>query len=519
MSKLISADKAAELIQDGVTLGSCLMGLAGWPEEIAQAIEKRFLETGHPRDLTVVSSSGAGDSKERGVTRLGYEGLTKKWIAGHMGQAPKMKQLVQDNKIEAYNLPQGVIVQLWREIAAKRPGLLTTVGLGTYMDPRLEGGKMNEKTVDDIIKIVELEGQEYMFYKSFPVDVAIIRGSVADENGNLTMDREGLLIEALPLAQATKNSGGIVIAQVEEIAMNGTLHPKQVKVPGILVDYVVQCSDEFNHWQTEGQYFNPSFSGDVKIPLSSLPEVKLSERKIIARRAAMELSPNVIVNLGIGVSSDVAAVAAEENVADLMTLTTESGTIGGVPASIPDFGVSYNPEALVEHHVQFDFYDGGGIDIAFLGLAQADREGNINVTKFNNRVVGSGGFINISQNCKKVVYCGTFTAGGLKIKVENGELVIDKEGRVAKFVEEVDQITYSGKYACKVDQPAIYVTERAVFELSQDGIVLTEIAPGMDLQKDILDKMDFKPIIAEELKTMDPAIFNETWGGLADIIK
>jgi propionate CoA-transferase len=518
MSKIISADKAAELIQDGVTLGSCLMGLAGWPEEIAKAIEKRFLETGHPKDLTVISSSGAGDSKERGVTRLGYEGLTKRWIAGHMGQAPKMKQLVQDNKIEAYNFPQGVIVQLWREIAAKRPGLITTVGLGTFIDPRIEGGKMNPKTVEDLIKIIEIDDKEYMFYKSFPVNVAIIRGSVGDENGNLTMDKEGLLIEALPLAQATKNSGGIVIAQVETVAKAGTLHPKKVKVPGILVDYIVPITDKENHYQTEGLYFHPSFAGDVKIPLSSIPPVPLSERKIIARRAAMELIPDAIVNLGIGVSSDVAAVAAEEKASHLMHLTTESGTIGGIPASPPNFGHAYNPEAVVEHHAQFDFYDGGGIDIAFLGLAQADKEGNINVTKFSNRVVGSGGFINISQNCKKVVYCGTFTAGGLEIAVEDNKLKILNEGRMQKFVDTVDQITYSGKYAQKVNQPAIYVTERAVFELQEGGIVLTEIAPGVDLDKDILAQMKFKPKIAEKLKIMDPNIFSETWGGLEEII-
>ncbi len=518
MSKIISADKAAKLIEDRATVGISMMGLAGWPEEVAQAIEKRFLETGKPRDLTIVSSSGAGDSKERGITRFGYEGLVKRWIAGHMGQAPKMRKLVEDNVIEAYNLPQGVIVQLWREIAAKRPGLITRVGLGTFIDPRIEGGKMNSRTKQDIIKVIEIEGQEYLFYKTFQVDVALIRGTVADENGNLTMDKEGMFLEALPLAQATKNCGGIVIAQAEYIAQPNTIHPKRVKVPGILVDHVIQCTNPENHYQTEAVYFNPSFSGDVKVPLSAIAPLKLSERKIIARRAAMELAPDVIVNLGIGISSDVSAVAAEEGASDLIHLTTESGTIGGVPASPPDFGHAYNAEAIIEHQVQFDFYDGGGIDLTFLGMAQTDKEGNINVTKFNNRVIGSGGFINISQNAKKVVFCGSFTTGGLQISVDNGKLRIDKEGKVQKLVKNVDQITYSGKYARQVKQPAVYVTERAVFKLEQDGLTLIEIAPGIDLEKDVLAKMGFKPRISPHLKTMPGGIFKPEWGELKKFI-
>ena len=518
MSKLRTADEVAMLIQDGMTIGVSLMGLAGWPEEVAQALERRFLKTGHPRDLTIVSSSGAGDDKEYGLTRFGHEGMVKRWIAGIMRQAPNMAKLVLENKIEAYNFPQGVVVQLWREIAAKRPGLITKVGLGTFVDPRIEGGKMNSRTTKDLIKVIEIEGEEYLFYPSFHVDVALIRGSVADVNGNLTMDREGILLEALPLAQAVKNCGGIVIAQAEEIAQANTLHPKHVKVPGILVDYIVKPTRPEHHMQTEAQYYVPSFAGEVKIPLSEIPSLPLGDQKIIARRAAMELTPGAIVNLGIGIPADVASVAAEEGVSHLMTLTTESGTIGGVPASPPDFGHAYNPEAVIEHHAQFDFYDGGGIDIAFLGLAQADKEGNVNVTKFGKRVVGSGGFINISQNSRKVVYCGTFTAGGLEVEVKDGKLSIVQEGKFKKFVEHVDQISYSGKYARKVGQPAVYVTERAVFSLEKEGLTLIEIAPGIDLEKDVLAQMGFKPIISPNLKTMDPGIFAEKWGGLAGIV-
>lgn len=518
MSKIRTADEVAGLIKDQSTIGFSIMGLAGWPEEVAQAIERRFLDTGAPRNLTVISSSGPGDNRERGLTRLGYEGLVKKWIAGHMGQAPKLRKLVENNVIEGYNLPQGVVVQLWREIAAKRPGLITKVGLGTFIDPRIEGGRMNECSKDELIKVIEIEGEEYLFYKTYPIDVAIIRGSVADENGNMTMDNEGIFLEALPLAQATKNCGGIVIAQVEHIATPKTIHPKRVKVPGILVDYVVKCDNQENHFQTEGVYFNPSFSGDVRVPLSSLPPLPLTERKIIARRAAMELTPNVIVNLGIGVSSDVAAVAAEEGVSDLMYLTTESGTIGGVPASPPDFGHTYNADAIIEHHSQFDYYDGGGIDLAYLGMAQIDKDGNINVTKFTGRVIGSGGFINISQNSRKVVFCGSFTAGGLEVEVSDGKLNIVNEGRAQKFVDQVDQITFSGKYARSVNQPVLYVTERAVFSLEPEGFTLIEIAPGIDLEKDVLAQMKFKPRIADNLQKMPQAIFNDKWGKLREIV-
>lgn len=518
MSKIINPEEAATLIEDGSTIGISIMGLAGWPEEIAKAVEERYLETGFPQELTVISSAGAGDGKERGVNRFAHEGLVKKWIAGHMGQVPQMRTLVEEDKIEGYNIPQGVIVQLWREISAKRPGLFTKVGIDTFVDPRIEGGKMNNVSNDNLVKVMEVEGEEYLFFKSYPVNVAIIRGSVADEKGNLTMDKEGIFLEALPLAQATKNCGGIVIAQVEHIAKTGTLHPKNIKVPGILIDYVVQCSNQENHWQTEGVYFNPSFSGDVKVPLSSIPSMPLNERKIAARRASMELTSGSVVNLGIGVSADVATVAGEEKASDLMDLTTESGTIGGVPASPPHFGHTYNPEAVIEHHAQFDYYDGGGISISFLGMAQIDKLGNINVTKFNGRVIGSGGFINISQNSQKVVFCGTFTAGRLEVAIEDGKIQIIKEGKVKKFVNHVEQITYSGNTAMKNNQPVLYVTERAVFTLDEQGLCLIEVAPGIELERDIFSQMEFRPNIASELKTMNPDIFYPDWNKLRSII-
>lgn len=519
MSKIRTADEVAALIEDGSTVGVCAFGLAGWPEGVAQAIEKRFLEVGHPSNITCVQGSIAGDWKEKGTTRFGHVGLVKRWVGAFIGSSPKMAKLIVENKIEGYNLPQGVSVQLWREIAAKRPGLLTKVGLGTFVDPRIEGAKMNAMTTEEIVKVVNFEDEEWLFYKTFPVNVALIRGSVADENGNLTMDREGILVEALPLAQATKNSGGIVIAQVEYIARAHSLHPKQIRVPGILVDYIVVSTNPENHFQTEGLYYCPEFSGDLKVPLGSIPQLPMDERKIIARRAAMELELDAIVNLGIGMPSDIASVAAEEHASELMTLTTECGGIGGIPAGRPNFGHSFNADAYVEHHAQFDFYDGGGIDVAFLGLAQTDKDGNVNVSKFKGRFVGCGGFVNISQNSKKVVFTGAFTASGLVIDVKDGQLAIVQEGKGKKFLDHVEQITFSGKYAQQIKQQVLYITERAVFTLDEGQMTLIEIAPGIDLEKDILAQMDFKPRISPALKTMPSEIFQPVWGKLKQTIQ
>lgn len=518
MSKVISAEEAAALIKDGSTLGFSALLISGFAEYLAVTIEKRFQETGHPANLTLVHGSGIGDGKTRGMQHFAHPGLVKRWIGGHTGKAPAMGKLILEDGCEGYFLPQGVIVQLWREIAAHRPGLLTKIGLGTFVDPRLEGGKINKVTTKDIIKVVQLEGEEWLFYPTFKVDVAIIRGTTADEHGNLTVTAEGALLECLPLAQAAKNCGGTVIAQVEFLAEACSLHPKHVHVPGVLVDHVVIAPPEF-HWQAAGTYFNPAFSGEIRVPMGAVPEMLLDERLIIGRRAAMELEPGSVVNLGIGMPEGVSAVAAAEGASDLLTLTTELGTIGGIPAGGDNFGMSYNAEAFVEQHVQFDWYDGGGLDQAFLGAAEVDAMGNVNVSKFKGHAVGPGGFINISQNSKKVVYCGTFTAGGLKVAVENGKLVIKQEGKGKKYVEKVEQVSFSGSYAASIKQPVLYITERAVFELLDGQLTLTEIAPGIDLEKDILGQMEFKPRIAPNLKPMLAGIFQPKWGELRQILE
>jgi propionate CoA-transferase len=513
MAKVITADQAAELIKDGSTVAWTSAGMCGFAEEVMIAIEQRFLKTGCPRQITAAHTAGCGDLKTKGMNHLAHEGLIKRLICGHTGHAPLMGQLILDNKVEAYTLPQGVLAQLWREIAGKKPGVITKVGLKTYVDPRLEGGKISPRTKEDLVKVIDLEGEEWLLYKAFPVNVAVIRGTAADENGNLTMDKEALFLEALPMAQAAKNSGGIVIAQVEYVVKSETLHPQRVKVPGVLVDYVVVAKPE-NHMQTASTLFNPALCGDIRIPLGNIRALPLNDRKIIARRAAMELVPNSIINLGIGIPDGIGSVAAEEGVLDMLTFTMELGTYGGVP----EFPAALNADAIIQHEAQFDFYDGGGLDATFLGLAQTDKEGNLNVSKFGPKVVGPGGFINIAQNAKEVVFCGALIAGA-ETEISDGKLHIKKEGKTKKFVEKVSQITFSGRYAQEQKQPVLYVTERAVFTLEEGQITLIEIAPGVDLEKDVLAAMEFRPRISKDLKEMPSDLFQPVWGKLRQIME
>ena len=514
MNKVVSAREAVKLIKDGDTVAFGGFVGAAHAEEVTAAIQASFLESAQPRDLTVVYAAGQGDGKERGLNHLGEEGLVKRIVGGHWGLVPRLQKLALENKLSAYNLPQGVISHLFRDIAAGKLGVLTHVGLKTFADPRLEGGKINDGSKKDIdlVKVVNIDGEERLLYKAFPVNVGIIRATYADTQGNCTMEHEGALAESLAIAQAAKNSGGKVIVQVKQVVEYGSLDARKVKIPGIYVDAIVVASEE-NHRQTFGTYYNPAYSGEIRVPVDSLAPLPLSERKIIARRAAMELIPDAVVNLGIGMPEGVASIAAEEGLKG-MVLTTESGTIGGIPAGGGDFGVTTNPDCVLEQPAQFDFYDGGGLDVAFLGLAQMDVHGNINVSKFGPKIAGCGGFINITQNARKVIYCGTFTAGGLKVSVAEGKLKIDQEGKSKKLIGEVEQVTFSGAYAQEKGQPVLYITERAVFKLTPEGVELTEIAPGVDLQKDILDQMDFKPIM-KDVKTMDERIFRDALMGLA----
>ncbi len=518
MNKLTTAREAVNQIKDGDTVGVNGFSFGfGFPEELAIALEERFLETGHPRDLTLVFASGCGNGGHTehtfGLDHFAHDGMVKKIVAGHVGLARRLSEMINQNKIAAYNFPQGVVSHLFRAAAGGRPGVLTTVGLETFADPRVEGGKMNALADEELVEVVNFDDKDYLLYKSIPIDVALIRGTKGDESGNITVTDEGVLLETLHMAQAAHNNGGIVIAQVKDLAQRGSLHAREIYVPGIMVNDIVQAKPE-NHKMNCIIDFDPSYSGDLKKPVSQIEPMKMTPRKVIAKRCAKELKPDSTINLGIGVPEGVAMIALEEGVGDRLTMTVEAGAIGGVPGGGHTLGVSTNVETLIGQPNLFDFYDGGGLDSTFLGLAQADKDGNINVSKFNGRMVGCGGFVNISQNTKDVVFCGTFTAGKSDIRVEDGKLNIVKDGPHNKFINKVEQITFSGDYARKTGQKVLYVTERCVFELRPEGLTLTEIAPGVDLQKDILDRMEFKPLIAEDLKEMDADIFKDETMGL-----
>ena len=516
MPKIMTAAEAVkEFFYDGATVATSGFVGAVHAETVSAAVQAQFLETGHPKDLTLMWAAGQGDSKEKCLNHYGEEGLLKCAIGGHWGLQPRMQKLALENKFAAYNLPQGVLSQLFRDIAAGKVGVLTHVGLNTFVDPRLEGGKLNDKAKEngDIVEVVNVAGKELLLYKARPVNVGVIRASFADTQGNCTMHKEGVFAEALAIAMAAKNSGGKVIVEVEKVVEYGSLDTRLVKIPGAYIDAIVVAENPMEtHKMTNGSYFNPAFTGEIRVPMDAVAPLPMGDRKIIARRAAMELVPDAMVNLGIGMPEGVATVCAEEGL-EGMVLTTESGTIGGVPAGGGDFGVTTNPDCVLDQPYQFDFYDGGGLDVAFLGLAQMDKVGNINVSKFGPKIAGCGGFINITQNSRKVVYCGTFTTGGLKIHVENNKLVIDQEGKTKKFLDTVEQVTFSGEYANKVGQPVLYITERAVFKLTPEGVELIEVAPGIDLQTQVLDLMDFKPII-KDVKEMDARIFSEGLMGL-----
>jgi propionate CoA-transferase len=504
-NKIVSPAEAAAIIRSGDTVSVAGFVGIGTPDEMLLAIERRFLETGEPAALTLVFAAAPGDSKDRGLNRLAHPGLVRRAIGGHWALVPKLAKLAMDNKIEAYNLPLGCIAQLYRDIAARRPGLLSRVGLGTFVDPRQDGGKINARTTEDLVELMHVGGQECLLYKAFPIHVALLRGTTADTAGNITMEREALTLDALVAAMAAKNSRGLVIAQVERIAQEGSLDARRVQVPGILVDCVVLAEPE-NHRQTYAVAHNGAFSGQLRVPMDRIAALPLDERKIVARRAAMELPPGGVVNLGIGMPEGVAAVAAEERVLQFVTLTAEPGVIGGMPQGGLNFGAALNPEAVIQQNQQFDFYDGGGLDLAVLGMAQADTEGNVNVSRFGGRLAGAGGFINISQNARKVVFTGTFTAGGLEVAIEDGRLRIVKEGRSRKFIERVEQITFSGRLAGASGQPVLYVTERCVLRRTAEGVELTEVAPGIDIERDILAHMDFRPIVRDP-QPMEDGLF------------
>lgn len=514
--KVMEAERAVELVKDGDTISICSIAAGLTPDKVMRALGRRYSETGAPRALTMVFPVAVGDGNEtKGMEHLAHEGMLKRLIGGSFtiasstAEPPMIYKMMVENKVEAYNFPMGVLMQLHREIAAKRPGLVTEVGLGTYVDPRQEGGRMNEVTPPELVELIELKGKEYLFFPSFPIDVALIRGTTADENGNITMEHEYSLSTVLQLAMAAHNSGGKVIAQVKRVCVEGSLNPQLVKVPGVYVDAIV--IDE-NQKVTTGLDYDPGSSGELKLSWDSLKLESLNAmRRFMLRRILTELKGGNVVNLGYGITAYLPQIALEEGVLDQLTFTTEHGCYGGFPYTALQFGGAFNAEALLESTSQFDFIDGGGPDVVCLSFAELDREGNVNVTKLKDLphvVAGAGGFIDLIQNARKIVFCGTVTAGGLRVEVKESGVKIEKEGRFKKIVDRVQQITFNGKMAREKSQEVIYVTERGVFGLESDGVMLKEIAPGIDLKRDILSQVGFELKVADNLKEMDKGLFS-----------
>lgn len=520
--KFVSANEAVKMIKDNSTIATIGMTLVSASETILKEIERSYLEENTPKNITLVHSCGQSD-RDRGIQHFAHEGLLTRIVGGHWGLQPRVMDMISSNKCLAYCFPQGQFAQLFRSMAGGEPGKITKVGLGTFVDPRLGGGKMNEITKDapDLVDVVTIDGEEYMRYKPIPLDYCIIRGTYVDELGNLTTDEEAMQLEVFSAVLACKKFGGKVIAQAKRIVKAGSLHPKRVIVPGVFIDAVVICDNpEEDHRQTHSFYFDPAYCGDVKEPAAASEPLPMSIRKVIGRRATMEIKENDILNVGTGIPNDtVGGIIAEEGISDDVTLTVESGIYGGLPMGGIDFGIAKNCYALVRHDDQFDFYNGAGVDVTFMGAGEMDPSGNVNATRLGPKPTGAGGFVDITTNAKHVVFCSTFTGKGLKVSFKDGKLVIEQEGALRKLVNTVQQISYNGDIARRKGQKMHYVTERAVFELRPEGLTLTEIAPGIDLQKDVLDQMDFRPLIAEDLKTMPAEIFMEGPFGLAKMIK
>ena len=494
------------LIPSGSTVATAGFVGCGHPEELTCAIEQRFLNEAAPRDLTLIYAAGQGDGHSRGLNHLGHAGLVRRVIGGHWNLAPKLCALATSGRIEAYNFPQGVIAKLFREIASGNPGLLSRTGLGTYIDPRHGGGRVNSHTTGDLVDVVDIAGREMLFYHALPIDVALIRGSAADSHGNISFEDEVMTGETLAMAMAARNSGGIVIAQVSRLVDDFSRDPKQIHVPGLFVDAVV-VSTPAHHMQTFGEQWNRGYVEAGPLASTGIARLEPGPRRTIALRCLEEIGRGDVVNLGIGIAEGIARVALELGRLDDMTLTVESGAIGGMPAGGLSFGASWHPAAIIDQPSMFDFYDGGGLDLAFLSMAECDASGHVNVSRYSGKLPGCGGFVNIAQAARRVVFTGTFTAGGLETQWQDGRLTILQEGKVRKFVPEVEQVTFNAALAREAGREVLYVTERAVFELTPTGLELVEIAPGIDVERDILAHMAFTPRIRETLRTMPACVF------------
>lgn len=520
-ANFITAQDAAAIIKDDMTICTIGMTLVSASEAILKAIEASYLEKGAPANLTLLHSCGQSDRKD-GIQHFAHEGLVTRIIGSHWGLQPRWMEMIANNKVDAYCLPQGQIAQLYRSMACGLPGKMSKVGLGTFVDPRFEGGKMNERTkaLPDLVEIMDYHGDEYLFYKQIPIDVCIIRGTECDEMGNLTTEEEAMKLEVLAGVLAAKRFGGKVLAQVKRVVQSGSLHPKSVVVPGVFIDGIVVCENpDVDHRQTSSWVFDPSYSGQARAPQDAIEPLPMNERKFIGRRALKEVRPGAVINLGTGIPNDVIGnISNEEGLGQEIMITVESGIYGGVSAGGIDFGIGRNLYAMIGHHEQMDYYNGTGVDVTFMGFGELDEKGNVNATKMGTRCTGCGGFIDITQNAKKVIFCGTFTASGCEFNFDHQKLTIVKEGTIRKMVSKVAQHSFNGEISRAKGQQVYIVTERAVFKLVKEGVKLIEIAPGVDLQTQVLDLMDFTPIISQHLKLMDQALFREGAAGIKDML-
>jgi len=506
--EFLSPADAALRIEDGATVAITAAG-GGLlePEAVCAAIEARFLATGRPRDLTLVNALGFGDPEHtRGINHFAHEGLIRRAIIGLWSWSPRLQEMAEAGVIEAYCLPGGVLMQLFREIGAGRPGLFTHVGLDTFVDPRRGGGKVNARTTEDLVELMAVDGRELLRYRPFKVDVGIVRGTFADPRGNISTLHEAADLDASAVATAAHASGGRVIAQVRERVAAHSLPPRDVRIPGVLVDWVVVDPDQR---QTHRARYEPELSGQARAAdprplINAAPQAGI--RQVIARRAAAELKPGQVVNFGFGIPGGIANMLLEAGTLDRYWISVEQGSHNGAVIDGALFGAAVNPETIVSSVKQFDFYSGGGIDVTCLGMGEVDAEGNVNVSHLGGRLVGTGGFIDISQNARNVVFCGTFEAKGLKATPADGTLRIERPGEARKFVGAVRHLTFSAARARESGQEVVYVTERAVFRLTPGGLELTEVAPGVDLRRDVLERMDFAPIV-ERPTIMDAAHF------------
>jgi propionate CoA-transferase len=503
-SKIVTVDQALDIVRSGDTLGVSGFRWAGSSELMLRGIGQRFRERGTPRDLTLVFSSASGDNVSNGLEHLAQAGLLRRVVGGFWGATPALAQLAVSGQVEAYNLPQGQIARLYNAIAAGLPGLLSRVGLGTFIDPRIEGGRANDRTPPDHMEVVTVRGEEFLLYHAFPIHVALVRGTTADTAGNISMEDEAVTTEALALALAAHNSGGHVVAQVARVVERGAMHPRAVAIPGHIVDMVVVAADRATeHRQCVGSVYDPTITGDAPAPIDTSTETALPLiRRLIAQRAMQELRPGQVVNLGQGIPSEIAGLVRHSPLAGEVTFTIESGVNGGIPKPVPDFGIAVAPESIMRQDDQFTFYNGGGLDVAFLGFAEVDARGDMNVSRFGGRLVGCGGFLDIAQPARRLVFCGTFLAGKCELEMSDGRLTVVKEATGQKFVNALQQLTFSATRARNGEQPVLYVTERCVFDIVPEGLRLVEVAPGIDVERDILAHMPFKPIIAPAIRPM-----------------